>query len=58
MTTFFAVIGGIFVFCLICGAIVPGLNCHIVFADDKSALEWHQSQAEKIAKRLAAKEPS
>lgn len=55
MQTFLAIIGALVLFCAICGAIIPDLNFHVVFGDDKGTLHWHQQQADVMEKRIADK---
>ena len=37
------------------GALVPGLNFHVVFADDEGAIKHHHEMIEKIQKRIDRK---
>lgn len=51
-----ALIGAAFIVLTLLGAVVPGWNFHVIFANDKSALDWHASRVVELAKRIEAKE--
>ena len=53
MKTFTSILGWAFIVLTILGATVPGLNFHIVFADDQATMEFHKECAEQLAKKLA-----
>lgn len=36
-------------------ALVPGVNFHVIFADDADAIKHHHEMAEKIQKRIDRK---
>lgn len=44
--------GYIFLAFAIAGAVIPGWNFYVNFADDKNAVEWHRAKAEEIDKRI------
>ena len=45
-------LGAMYVLALCIGAAVPGMNFHVVLADDKTALEWHEEQAKRLRARI------
>ncbi len=56
MSTFLAFIGGAYLVAALIGAVVPGWNFHVAFADDKSTQKWHARLAEELAVRIKEKE--
>lgn len=46
-------IGWVFLFCCLAGALIPGFHCHFAVADDESMLRWHKRNAAEIEARLA-----
>lgn len=52
MKTDLAIVGGLFVFMSIAGAIVSGWNFHVVFASDEDAMHWHLSRAADLQARI------
>ena len=56
MKTFASIIGWAFIVLTILGATVPGLNFHIVFANDQTTMEFHKENADRLAKKLAQTE--
>ncbi|CAM3946681.1 hypothetical protein N5K37_32450 [Delftia tsuruhatensis] len=57
MTQFLAVIGACFIVAMIIGAVVPGMNFHVVFAGDEAAQRWHQRLAAELQTRIQEKQP-
>ena len=53
MKTFLAIVGGLFIFCCIMGAVVKGWHFHVVFGSDKTALEFHKRNVKRSEDRLA-----
>lgn len=49
-------IGYAFIFASLIGALLPGMNFHVIFAPDKSAIEAHIAMASRVEKRIAQKE--
>lgn len=45
-------LGAMYVLAVCIGTAVPGMNFHVVLADDKTALEWHEAEAEKLRSRI------
>lgn len=56
MNTFLAFIGGAFLVACILGAVLPGLNFHVVLAGDKEAQKWHARLAAELSTRIKEKE--
>lgn len=52
MKTALAIVGGLFVFMSIAGAMVSGWNFHVVFASDEDARDWHLEKAAELTARL------
>ena len=50
---FFAVIGLITVIFFFLGVIIPGWNCHVVFANDKDTLDFHEKHAKQLRAKLS-----
>lgn len=50
------VIGYAFIFAALVGALVPGMNFHVIFGGDESAIEGHKAMADRVANRVAKKE--
>lgn len=57
MTNFLAVIGACFILAMVIGAVVPGMNFHVVFAGDEAAQKWHQRLAAELQTRIQEKQP-
>lgn len=62
MTQILAVIGACFIVAMLIvamliGALVPGMNFHVVFAGDEAAQEWHQRLAAELQTRIQEKQP-
>ena len=56
MKAFTSIIGWIVITLSILGATVPGLNFHVIFADDQSTMEFHKERADRLSKKLAQTE--
>lgn len=56
MSTFLSFIGGGFLILAALGAIVPGMNFHVVFASDAEALKWHHRLAKELEDNIQSKE--
>lgn len=56
MTQFLAVIGACFIVAMLIGAVVPGMNFHVVFAGDEAAQKWHQRLAAELQTRIQEKQ--
>lgn len=52
------VIGYGFIFASLIGALVPGMNFHVIFAPDKSAIKGHHDMAKRVEDRLKEKQPT
>ena len=48
-------IGWAFLISCAIGALAPGLNFHVVFADDAGAIKHHHEMIQKIQKRIDRK---
>lgn len=48
MKNVFSVIGGVFVFLSVAGAIIPGFSYHVFAGTTEKAKEWHQEQFKKL----------
>lgn len=56
MRTFTSIIGWIVMALSVLGATVPGLNFHVVFADDQTTMEFHKERADQLSRKLAQTE--
>lgn len=50
-----ALIGYAFIFASLIDALVPGLNFHVIFADDKSTIQGHKDMADRVQARIDKK---
>lgn len=53
IATTLQVIGLVFVLCVLVGALVPGMNFHVILAGDESAVQSHQRMVQRIKHRAA-----
>ena len=49
-------LGAMYVLAACIGAAVPGMNFHVVLADDETALEWHEKLAQRLRERVKKEE--
>lgn len=56
MRVFTSIIGWAFIVLTILGATVPGLNFHVVFANDQTTMEFHKECADQLSRKLAQTE--
>ena len=56
MRIFTSIIGWIVIALSVLGATVPGLNFHVVFADDQTTMEFHKERADQLSRKLAQTE--
>lgn len=45
-------IGYAFIFASLIGALVPGMNFHVIFGPDKYTIEAHEAMAKRVAARM------
>ena len=57
MITFFAVFGFVTFVFFILGAIIPGWHCHVVFANDKDTIDFHEKHAKQLRAKLSERSP-
>lgn len=55
MTAIAQVIGWGFLVAALIGALVPGMNFHVLFVDDEAAIRLHQKKAKEVQKRWEKK---
>lgn len=55
MTAIATVIGYAFLIAALIWALVPGMNFHVIFLDDKSTIEGRKRMREKVQKRIDGK---
>lgn len=48
--------GAMYILAVCIGSAVPGMNFHVVLADDKTALEYHEEQAKRLRARIEKEE--
>ena len=56
MASFLELVGAVVLILAVCGALIPDLNFHVVFANDKNTLKFHQRCAQELEEKLNAKE--
>lgn len=49
------VIGYGFIFAALIGALVPGMNFHVIFGGDEYAIDGHKAMSDRVSARLAKK---
>lgn len=49
------VIGYGFIFASLIGALLPGMNFHVIFAPDNSAIKGHHEMVKRVEDRLKGK---
>lgn len=52
------VIGYAFIFAALIGALIPGMNFHVIFAGDDGAIDAHNEMARRVEDRIARKAES
>ena len=46
------VIGYAFIFASLIGALVPGMNFHVIFGPDEYTINWHESMSKRIRESM------
>lgn len=49
------VIGYAFIFAALIGALVPGMNFHVIFGSDGYTIDGHKTMSDRVSARLAKK---
>ena len=49
------VIGYGFIFAALIGALVPGMNFHVIFGPDEYTIDGHKAMSDRVSARLAKK---